>query len=279
MEDEDFTIDNEGQIDLRYRGWKEVNAMTFTFANQLAVLDLSFNQLQTLPDEIGTLMMLKTLNCACNILESIPSAIGRLTRLKWLKLNGNRLKMLPDEISDCRRLSVLCLSENQIDRLPESLSCCTSLTDLHVENNMLTYLPLGLANIKDTLLVINVKNNPMLLTIPAEMHDNAKVIMWIVCFLLEQKTLVDTIQLSSSGMSSLSNLNKTIIEERRKQIHDLEEEAKILNEERESTRFFLRFRELSRKGKAKLNEFRSFAMTMISRESKIAIQVMPEEEE
>ena len=279
MEDEDFIIDDEGRIDLRYRGWPEVDATTFTFAKQLTVLDLSFNQLQTLPDEIGTLKMLTILNCACNVLESIPPAIGRLRRLQRLKLNGNRLKILPDEIGDCHRLSVICLSENQMNRLPDSVNRCMSLTELHLENNVLTCLPLGLANMKDTLHVINVKNNPMTATIPEEMHDNSGVIMWIICFLHEQQTMVDTIQLSLLEMSTLIKVNAHITEEHRNQIRSLGEEGKVLQKERESTRYFIRLRDWWRKGRVRLKVFQSFVKTMMSRESKIAIQVIPDQEE
>ena len=278
-EEEDFTIDDEGRLDLRYRGWTEVDSGCFTLVNQISILDISFNQLQTLPDEIGMLKMLTNLNCACNALQSIPPAIGRLRRLKVLKLNGNRLKSLPDEIGNCRRLSTIYLNENRLDELPASVGQCISLKELHLDNNVLTSLPLNLAKVRETLEVVSVRNNPTLSIIPTKMQANSRVIIWIICYLYEQGKLIDTIQSSSLEMGTLANQNKFTIEENKKQIHGLEEEIKLLREERESVQYYLRLREQWRMSRMKWQKFGSFVKTMMSRESKIAIRVIPDEEE
>lgn len=278
-EEEDFTIDDEGRLDLRYRGWTEVDSGCFNLLNQISILDISFNQLQTLPDEIGMLKMVTNLNCACNALQSIPSAIGRLRRLKILNLTGNRLNSLPDDIGKCHRLSTIYLNENRVDELPASLGQCISLKELHLDNNVLTSLPLDLAKVRETLEVVSVRNNPTLSIIPTKMHGNSRVIIWIICFLYEQGILIDTIQSSSLEMTTLANQNKFTIGENKKQIQGLEEEIKLLREERESVQYYLRLREQWRKSRMKWQKFRSFVNTMMSRESKIAIRVIPDEEE
>jgi len=278
-EEENFTLDDEGRLDLRYRGWTEVDSGCFTLVNRVCILDMSFNQLRTLPDEIGMLKMVTNLNCACNVLESIPPAIGRLRRLKILRLNGNMLKSLPDDIGSCHGLTTIYLNENRVDELPASVGQCISLKELHLDNNMLTSLPLDLAKVGETLEVISVRNNPSLSIIPKKMHDNSRVIIWIIRFLYEQGKLIDTIRSSSLELGALVNQNKLTIGENKKQIQGLEKEIKLLREERESVQYYLRLREQWRMSRMKWLKFGSFVKTMMSRESKIAIRVISDEEE
>ncbi|EMM78569.1 leucine rich repeat protein [Leptospira santarosai str. 2000030832] len=47
------------------------------------------NQLTTLPEEIGNLQNLQTLNLNNNQLTTLPKEIGKLQKLKWLDLSGN----------------------------------------------------------------------------------------------------------------------------------------------------------------------------------------------
>ncbi len=66
--------------------------------NELTELDLSNNQLETLPAEIGQLKNLTALNLAANQLKTLPAEIEKLKNLTTLYLSGNQLTSLPAEI-------------------------------------------------------------------------------------------------------------------------------------------------------------------------------------
>ncbi len=64
------------------------------------VLDLSRQELKTLPIEIGQLKNLQKLYLDYNQLTTLPQEIGQLKNLKWLYLYSNQLATLPKEIEE-----------------------------------------------------------------------------------------------------------------------------------------------------------------------------------
>ena len=271
MEDDDFTVDQEGGLDLGYRGWIEIDTITFTLAVQIVTLDLSFNQLKCLPEEVGLLKKMKRFNCACNAIEFVPRSIGRLRQLEELKLNGNRLAQLPVEIGYCRRLSKMYLNENRLEELPDSIGDCVSLTILHLQNNKLKSLPLTLAKLKDSLRVINLANNNELAIIPVKVHEAYEVIIWIVVFLYDKNKMIDAIRATKFELSTLAKMNREIIEECRHRMNSLDEEKGRFLEERDSIKMFIIFRDFHRKSKKKMNKMKEFCKKMIARDSTISI--------
>jgi Leucine-rich repeat (LRR) protein len=61
-------------------------------------LPLSFNQLSSLPPEVGQLSSLTGLSLHNNQLSSLPPEIGQLSNLTWLDLDHNPLTSPPPEI-------------------------------------------------------------------------------------------------------------------------------------------------------------------------------------
>eukprot|EP00960_Hanusia_phi_P051265 760685-Hanusia_phi.AAC.5 len=88
----------------------------------LEVLSLSQNQLADVPKQmLKTLTNLRELWLAFNQLQTIPSSIGSLMQLEQLWLQDNDLESLPPQIGNLTKLSVLTLTGNRITELPESL--------------------------------------------------------------------------------------------------------------------------------------------------------------
>jgi Leucine-rich repeat (LRR) protein len=214
MDDENFEVDHEGYLDVRYNGWTEVDSTIFSLSDTVLSLDLSFNRLLSLPDDIGCMVQLTRLNCSCNALESIPSSIGNLILLKELKMNGNKLSCIPDDIGKCQAIKTLYLNENKLRQIPDSIRQCRNLVELHLQNNRLVSLPfVSLSSLQKTLEIVNVANNPDLSIIPQKVAENTKVIMWILIFLSEKTSLSDRIRKSTMDTSALAECNKMKIQE------------------------------------------------------------------
>ena len=75
-------------------------------------LDLSNNNLLSLPGEIGLLQQMLSLTLKGNDLTYLPPEIGSLSSLTTLNLSCNKLKLLPDMIGQVRSIQELDLSDN-----------------------------------------------------------------------------------------------------------------------------------------------------------------------
>jgi len=85
------------------------------------VLDLSGNQLTSVPAELWRLTALHWLVLSDNHLASVPKDIGGLTALGGLNLNNNKLTSVPKELGNVKSLTSLYLDGNQLTSLPSEL--------------------------------------------------------------------------------------------------------------------------------------------------------------
>lgn len=135
----------------------------FDLADSLEVLNLSGNQLSSLPDNLPRLKKLRILFCSDNAFEEVPAILGQCSalemvgfkanrirhlpaaalppKLRWLILTDNRLEQLPEEIGHCERLQKLMLAGNRLQALPASLANCHRLELLRIAANQLPELP------------------------------------------------------------------------------------------------------------------------------------------
>jgi len=108
---------------------------------QLSHLDLSSNQLQTLPDVVFTLPNLTKLTVTGNELLELSPQIAQLTQLQELDLSNNSLTELPAEIGMLQNLRQLSVLDNQLTTLPPEIGQLDALHVLNVGNNQITHLP------------------------------------------------------------------------------------------------------------------------------------------
>lgn len=115
----------------------------------LKKLDLSYNKIVEIPDEIDNLISLKKLSLEFNSISSISPNIGKLCNLKSLILFANYITSLPSELKNLK-LKNLYINFNELtcvcNRIPtslkyldvsnnENLKCCCRLNNfIHLES-------------------------------------------------------------------------------------------------------------------------------------------------
>lgn len=125
-----------------------------TVANgRVTSLSIAEKGIEQLPEAIGGLTELDTLNVGSNALTALPASIGELTGLYELSLYNNQISELPDEMAGLKaNLEVLNLSRNQLEGYPEVISGLTALKYLSLSNNVMAELPAsieGLVNLEE----------------------------------------------------------------------------------------------------------------------------------
>ncbi|KAE9460521.1 hypothetical protein C3L33_07544, partial [Rhododendron williamsianum] len=113
----------------------------------LETLDLGRNNLRTLPDSICNLTRLKKLYLSHCEVSHLPRGIGRLVTLEALILEGNSLVNLPDSICNLTRLKNLNLSLCDVSHLPSEIGQLISLQKLNLRGNNLLTLPDSICNL------------------------------------------------------------------------------------------------------------------------------------
>lgn len=109
--------------------------------SSLISLDLSENRIVALPATIGGLSSLTKLDLHANRISELPESIGDLLNLIYLDLRANQLSSLPATFGRLIRLQELDLSSNQLYSLPELIGSLVSLRKLNVETNNIEEIP------------------------------------------------------------------------------------------------------------------------------------------
>ncbi|MFZ4661008.1 MAG: COR domain-containing protein [Caldilineaceae bacterium] len=127
---------------------------------QVESLDLSHNKLTTLPASLGHLTLLQSLDLSHNQLTTLPESLGQLTQLQSLDLSHNKLTTLPESLGKLKQLKLLNLSDNQLVVLPDSISQLKQLNLLSLLENKITSLPDGFSNLTK-LKILSLSSNPL----------------------------------------------------------------------------------------------------------------------
>ncbi len=170
--------DAKGFLDLTNRAWVNLDPRVWTFSISLVVLEISYNHIHEIPQQIGQLVLLKELRASFNKISSLPDSIGRLKRLRVLRLTSNRITKIPAEIGKLEQLEELSLNENLLESIPNSLALCPALRTLKLQNNRLKAIPFELADVL-TLEEILCDNNPQLDMIPENWKGDSSSVIFI----------------------------------------------------------------------------------------------------
>jgi internalin A len=175
-------------------GWKKLDLSgnqlmslppEITKLTHLTNLFLGGNQLTSLLPNFTNLTNLRSLSLNFNQLKSLPLEFNKLTKLTSLILSGNRLKSLPPEFTKLTKLTYLTLQNNQLKSLPPEFAKLTNLTTLDLSNNQLTSLPLEFTKLTN-LLYLDLRGNQ--LPIPPETLANPSDVKAIFAAIAGLKT-------------------------------------------------------------------------------------------
>ncbi|QQE63458.1 protein kinase [Leptolyngbya sp. BL0902] len=145
-------------------------AEIFDLADSLEVLDLSRNQLSTLPEDLPRLHRLKVIFLSNNQFETWPEVLAHCPHLRMIGLKSNRLTHLPEQALP-PQTRWLILTDNQLETLPAAIGTLPHLQKLMLAGNRLTTLPPELAHCRNLELIRLAANQltelpPWLLTLP-----------------------------------------------------------------------------------------------------------------
>lgn len=101
----------------------------------------------TLPQEIGKLSRLHTLQLPNTGLVVLPDSIGNLSALRTLNLQNNKLTSLPTAMTNLRSLGYVTLTNNPALRSVQSLNGLPYLSTLYTSSCPIERLPLNLPNL------------------------------------------------------------------------------------------------------------------------------------
>jgi hypothetical protein len=157
------TLAGARELRLDRCGLQDFPREIYGLAETLEVLDLGFNDLSSLPDDLGRLRRLRVLFCSGNRFERLPPSLGDCAalsqigfrdtglrevpaealppRLRWLTLTDNRIEALPEALGQRPALRKLMLSGNALRALPRSLAEAPELELLRIAANCLEELP------------------------------------------------------------------------------------------------------------------------------------------
>ena len=144
-------------------GLRAVPPEVFDLADTLEVLNLSGNQLTSLPHDLPRLHRLKVIFCSDNPFTHLPEVLGECAalqqvgfkacriaqvpdcalppQLRWLTLTDNAITQLPDALGQRPALQKLMLAGNRLRQLPESLAQAQRLELLRLSANALQAVP------------------------------------------------------------------------------------------------------------------------------------------
>ncbi|NME68177.1 leucine-rich repeat domain-containing protein [Flammeovirga aprica] len=112
-------------------------------AGRVQGLILEDKKLNALPDNIGELAQMETLDIGNNTITTLPASIENLQELKALKISNNGISTIIDGIYNLGNLEVLDIQGNNLHVLDEKVNGLVNLELVQMQNNHFTFDDIG----------------------------------------------------------------------------------------------------------------------------------------
>jgi internalin A len=145
----------------------------------LRSIDLSGNPFGKIPELLLEIKQLESLNLNSISLKEIPKEIGQLSNLTELNFRYNQIIQIPEVLGQLSNLTVLHLFNNQIAQIPQALAQLSNLTELYLSSNQITQIPKALAQLSN-LTVLHLWHN-QITQIPealAQLSNLTELVLW-----------------------------------------------------------------------------------------------------
>lgn len=134
------------ELDLTHTGCNEAKKLTslpdaIGLLQQLDSLNLRNNRLNSIGKELLQLYHLKKLNLEGNGLDKLPIDFGKLHHLSELNLNYNDFDEFPKTLCDLKHLKVLSMTSNRIKLISEHITNLQELEVLDLSDNKIAKIP------------------------------------------------------------------------------------------------------------------------------------------
>lgn len=160
--------DNVHKLDYSNNVLSEGFPQVWQHERTLEELNVTSTRINYLPPQLFYCQGLKVLLASSNNLENIPEAIGTLRQLHQLNLSRNFISYVPDNIKSCKNLTYLDLSCNSLRKLPDAITCLISLQELILNETYLEFLPANFGRLVNLRIVELRSNN--LVSLPKSMQ-------------------------------------------------------------------------------------------------------------
>ena len=124
----------------------------------LVGLDLSHNELGTMPDKFYWLRNLRRLDLSHNVITSAKK-MNSFRKLEQLNISNNALTVFPIELTTLKYLVRLDMSSNKINSLPDHFGKLNRLVNLNLSSNEILTFPNDHIDVLASLLVLDVSQN------------------------------------------------------------------------------------------------------------------------
>lgn len=175
----------------------------------LEAIHAANNNIESLPEDVDVWFYLSTLSLTNNKIKELPKNIENWIALRTLELGKNELKSIPNQIGTIRKLETIDLSDNKITEIPKGLLMLSSLNSLNLSNNLITVLPEGIGR-NSRLSNLKLSNNKIE-KVPSDLGDlenlysldlsNNKI--GVINFSLKKMKNLYTLNLAKNNIKSL----------------------------------------------------------------------------
>lgn len=158
-------------LNLSYNDLEDIPNTLFNLTS-LGRLDFSGNLIKKFPEtlNLSNLKNLWILDLADNAFEEFPTQILTISSLTSLNIFSNNIKSIPSNIIELQRLSSFNFGYNKIFDLPEEFKNLSSLTYLRFEGNLFEKLPSCIFQIT-SLKTLSISSNRKIISIPSEIKN------------------------------------------------------------------------------------------------------------